>query len=391
MTLIENFEQFFKKHTTAFYFFLVTPLAKSSRIFKPIFRTFLTAFLLLQWTGVLYVSYTKVTSNDAISKVANWIQMWASSLALTTAIYCTAFRATQFHSVIDQFQAVDEQFQRIGVEIDYLKHLRYSKGVVCIFIVLLLSLLSNDFVVTVHLNEMTSVTHWFVSVLSLAVNSLALLQAMFLIYFIKIRCSYVNQELGRIQGSREVPATKTFLSAGTTPAITLSTDKETLHELITMTNELCKLSKKINEFGGIFFLAISLALFSVAAIQLYYCYVVIVSESLGVSKLVIGCSIILVLWNLGLIVGLTTICEQVSDEGQKILQSSLSLHLKDTQLSSWIHPMVSQLRFTAFGFFNLDHGMLCSFMAALITYLIIFMQFYENFKNVDGGLASIRN
>lgn len=46
------------------------------------------------------------------------------------------------------------------------------------------------------------------------------------------------------------------------------------------------------------------------------------------------------------------------------------------ELSIWVHPMVSYMKFSAYGFFTIDYNMLCGFMTALITYLVIFIQFY---------------
>lgn len=38
--------------------------------------------------------------------------------------------------------------------------------------------------------------------------------------------------------------------------------------------------------------------------------------------------------------------------------------------------MISYMKFSAYGFFTIDYNMLCGFMTALITYLVIFIQFY---------------
>lgn len=38
--------------------------------------------------------------------------------------------------------------------------------------------------------------------------------------------------------------------------------------------------------------------------------------------------------------------------------------------------MISYMKFSAYGFFTIDYNMLCGFMTALVTYLVIFIQFY---------------
>lgn len=43
--------------------------------------------------------------------------------------------------------------------------------------------------------------------------------------------------------------------------------------------------------------------------------------------------------------------------------------------SDWLDPMLSSIRFSAFGFFHINYNMLFGFISALITYLVILIQF----------------
>lgn len=43
--------------------------------------------------------------------------------------------------------------------------------------------------------------------------------------------------------------------------------------------------------------------------------------------------------------------------------------------AQWIHNVLSRIKFTAFNFFNINYGMLLGFVSALVTQLVIFIQF----------------
>lgn len=49
--------------------------------------------------------------------------------------------------------------------------------------------------------------------------------------------------------------------------------------------------------------------------------------------------------------------------------------------------MISYMKFTAYGFFTIDYHTLCGFMTAIITYLVIFIQFYA--INGDKNASSV--
>lgn len=57
-----------------------------------------------------------------------------------------------------------------------------------------------------------------------------------------------------------------------------------------------------------------------------------------------------------------------------------------SELSIWVHPMISSMKFSGYGFFTIDYSMLCGFMTALITYLVIFIQFYA----LNGDTSSVQ-
>ena len=103
-------------------------------------------------------------------------------------------------------------------------------------------------------------------------------------------------------------------------------------------------------------------------------------------------SINIVLLNLTLIVGITSVCESVSNEANKILQNFNTLQFKKgvpiiNELSISVHSVVSNMKFSAYGFFTINYNMLCGFVAGLITYLVIFIQF----NSISGDLHPTSN
>ena len=386
---VDNFIDFFKRHTKPYYVFGVTPLCGplGSQGKSRLRASVLLTLLLLQWGSVAYFFVGKQNPNDRISTIANWMQMLSNCLTLTTTFYTTMFKNVQFGRVIAEFEEIDKRLSAMGLPINYDRQLRTSSRILCAFIMTFCLLLSHDFYLTVLDYEIYSAWYWTVCVAPMVVYSVGVLQSMFIVHWVKHRCSLVNVELKRIRSRREVKSPQNNSTFVVVKEVSHADDEELLMQLLGTTNHLCKLLGRINGFFGLFFLTTIFTLFTITAIQLYYCYLTIVnldtlSENFSTGFLLLP--FLVVLWNFFLVVGLTTVCEKVSNEAYKILQSSLSLQMKETHLMNWFHPGISQMRLSAFGFFFIDHGMLCSFMAALITYLVVFIQFYSMVKDKGG-------
>lgn len=299
--------------------------------------------------------------------------MLGNSIALTITLGLPVIKHADFDHLITQFHKIDENLVAIGHQIDYRAHLHRSKVITIGYLGLLGVSLSYDFYITVDKYQMISVWYWLVSATPLLVYSIGLYHAMFMIYWIKYRCSLINKVLKGIRPNEGLPEKLPFLhlniesnqmqvqpreklipqgvvnhiSGGVTlgkrsrllqvqrPQIVVTPDMNTLSQLFSIMNDLCKLSRKVDEYYGIFFLVSIGALFAITSIQVFYCYVTasIMDHARKYSVWSLMVSVNLVTVNLSLIVGITTVCESVSNEATKILQNFSALQIKQDVVS----------------------------------------------------------
>lgn len=381
MGQLHTFRDFYKLHSKIFRFFGVVPIYRTPigggvpKINAPIMAG-IALFLIIYWTGVIFTFLIDKHLNDKISVISNWIQMLGNSFALTATLVCTATKYADFDNIISQFEKIDQNLLAVGHQIDYAAQLRRSRLVVLIHLTSMAVVMGYDFYVTIDMYAMTSSWYWLVSVTPLFVYSMCLYHAMFMIYWIKNRCSLVNKTLKTIRlndaqkgsgggilfvqprsdpffspeakertnsplslnGENQQPKFLDKALARSTGKILLrqksmdstNLDMNVLTQLFSVMNDLCKLSRKIDEYYGLFFLTSIGALFSITSIQVYYCYVTAISfnEELKFSMWTLMVSINLVTVNLSLIVGITTVCENVSNEATRILQNFSALQIK---------------------------------------------------------------
>lgn len=375
MVKVQSFTEFFSAHSRIFTFFGAVPIYKvAENDEKPKIKigtvAIIAVFLIVYWTGVVFTFFIDKHLNDKISMISNWIQMLGNSFALTVMLVCTATKALDFHHILEQFERIDQNLIAIGHNIDYNLHLRKSKLITFAHLASLAAIMTYDFYITIDMYEMTSVWYWVVSVTPLFFYSMGLYQAMFTIYWIKIRCSLMNQTLKTIRTNNvdqkiDLASLENSLANGRLLVISphpdypnrvkspselvlgkqiqktsylerqkskdsLKLDMNILSQLFSIMNDLCKLSRKIDEYYGLQFLSAIGALFAITSIQVYYCYVTSINfdEKLKFTVWTLMVSVNLVIVNLSLIVGITTVCENVSNEATRILQNFSALQIK---------------------------------------------------------------
>lgn len=371
MVQINRFPEFYNLHSKVFRCFGVIPLFKKSEGSAPPKRNVLIlgiilTVLVVYWTGVVFAFLIKSHMNDKISIISNWIQILTNSLALTTTLGSTAFKYADYEKIISQFQQIDENLLFIGHKINYSKHLRSSKNIFFMYLGAFCGIMAYDFYITVKKYQMTSLWYWLVSVFPLLIYSVGIIQALFMISWIHCRCSMINKVLKKIRinangGRGGTPESKVkhlpgniqsrlqgclFVQPHTSvqqPAklennsrnlMNLRSEGElhfdNLIQLFLIMNDLCKLARKVDEYYGLFLLTSISALFAITTIQVYYCYVTIIvyDDSLKYSVWTLIVSVNLVTINLSLIVGLCSVCENVSNEAKKILHNISALRFK---------------------------------------------------------------
>ncbi|GAB0098811.1 hypothetical protein DMENIID0001_146150 [Sergentomyia squamirostris] len=343
--------------------------------------------LVIYWCGIVMSFFIEHKGNDKISAISNIIQLILNGIAFSTIYINSMVKFRCFYNIITGFQVIDENLQGVGKSIRYQNSLAISRSILITFGTYLLFSITFDCYVTVIRYNMTPMWYWVVATLPSIIYSLSLLQAMFIISWISTRCAMINSILrldGRAKFLRNLPIVP-IVSHSNSFKGNMKQSLDLITKIYTIMSDVCQLSQIIDSFLGPAFLATITAIFAVTSIQVYYIYVTSitmdrVAETSGFSIWSLLVSLNIVLMNIFLVIALTTICERLNHQTMKILQNFSEMQISKevpAELSIWLHPMISHMKLTAFGFFSIDYTMLCGFMTAIITYLVIFIQFYS--------------
>ncbi|XP_055711542.1 putative gustatory receptor 28b [Phlebotomus papatasi] len=357
-----------------------------------------TIMLLVYWCGIIISFFMNHKANDKISAISNIIQLLLNGIALTTVLINVLLRFQLFDDIVMGFHVIDENLKGVGKSLKYSNSVISSRNIVIAFGSYLALSICFDCYVVIIKYEMAPFWYWVVSTLPSVIYSLSMLQSMFIIAWISTRCNKLNALLRFDSQANYLRALPTVQMVTGSMKGRIQKSLDLIKKVYTIMSDICQLSHNVDNFLGPSFLATITAIFAVTSIQVYYIYVTSVTmnvlpESSGFTIWSLLASLNMVIMNIFLIIAITTICDRVNTETIQILQNFSEFQINKevpAELSIWLHPMISHMKFTAFGFFSIDYTMLCGFVTASVTYLVIFIQFYS-IEAEHGTTSIIRN
>lgn len=323
-----TFRDFFFKFLIPYKIIGITPFKSSDNklnvnlCFPQIF--IIALVVLFFWLGVVMTFIVDRSNSYALSVVANWIQIITNAVAFTIALTYPLLKEITVNSIIKLFEKVDAELSYLKLKINYSSDTKKYRILLFSCFLLLLSSTVFDFVVSVYVVGNLKVWYWAVTILPLFIYSFALSQAFIVIGFIKQRCQLINEVILEFQSSD----TKSLVLAKNVVLVSIFNDKnpiislsELFSKLFIALNDLCELSHHIEHLFGPLFLTTFGAIFAVTSIQLFYCYLVIITPSDQTKSLTLPLiqSINIIAINLMLVIGITSICESVSIEVRKTI------------------------------------------------------------------------
>lgn len=289
--------------------------------------------VLLYWIGVILTFMEDRSKSHNLSVIANWIQILVNAIALTVALAYPMLQKKTVNSIIKSFERVDKELICLNVKLNYCEETRRYRFVILVCGFLLLSSSVYDFFVTVLYVKTLKPWYWFVTILPLMIYSFGLSQVFIVIGFIKRRCQLINQIMWEFTISDKTHwvnaknVTLISIFRDNNPIISLS---ELFSKLFISLNELCELTEHVERFFGPLMLTTFAAIFCVTSIQLFYCYLYIISASKGndYSFWALVQSLDIILINLMLIIGITSVCESVTTQARKTLHLLSKLQMR---------------------------------------------------------------
>lgn len=390
---MESYQQMYEKVKRIYKFFGVAPRKAFSDSKRGKLQAWFPTLILLAiyWILLIAAVIARSSNIDLITKISNYIQLLLNGFAFSAVITSTASNRMHFSGILKQFDSIDQQFRSFGSHIDYAKHLRVFYIAIGVFFTVLCVKEAFETYVLVVKYEMCSVLYWITTAIPLVVYSMCLHQATFIVYGIVIRCRMVNGLLKKRRFSRknmQIPFGNVVH-----PLMTLRGNNggdgtiKVVYQLADKIHELCE---SVNGYFGFTFVASFMAIFAVSSIQTFYCYKIV--QSLDEKKMrslwTLYVSLNSVVFDIFGVSFLSYMSDMVAKQTARISNQVRKLEDEQAiQYSSWFHPVLVNIKISAFGFFNINCTMLCGFLSAWITYLLILVQYNEIGGDKDKGFS----
>lgn len=333
--------------------------------------------LSLYWTGFVVVADRKGLNDTGVSRVSNFIQLLVNAVAYTVAIVNPLWKFKFYSSIISRFNQIDEQLEDIKARVDQQSTPKIFYGITMAIFAFFFVHTLFDFQVEVVQRDGNPL-FWVVYSLPLMVYATSLHQTILFIFAIHKRMELIGRYIQTKNTQNKFP-TSVYYTLQVTRCVT--PEQESMGKLFKLIKDIYLLSEDVEEFSGPVTLVALGAIFAVASIQSFHVYAIAgyTGEDAGSTFVGLLRSANLLVINLVLVFGLCSTAELVSRDVSAILASAMrdksnepaSLH----GYSSWLNPMLCRIKFSANGFFQLNYNMLFGFISALITYLIILIQF----------------
>uniref|UniRef100_A0A182FB65 Gustatory receptor n=2 Tax=Anopheles albimanus TaxID=7167 RepID=A0A182FB65_ANOAL len=347
--------------------------------------------VLVAWATLIETFFIE-TRSALITGIANHIQFLMNTIALTTAWIMPQLQPGELEAILDGFLTIDRELCTYNASLALppvkAKFIMQYLFVVCALVILV----AYDGFVTFSDLQTGHVWYWVCHQIPFIIYAMAMLAAFVLVSWLLARFKLLNKLVEQYYREGQLCDAKPTMSITFSETVQIENDAKDAASLgereyfsevqiLAIVSRAIDLAQKIESYFGSLFLTVYTALFTVTTIQSYYCYLHMTeqkySKGLTIESLFLSLSIIVS--NVFTIVALPYICEKVENES-KLLMSYLSkLSMKNGQIAQqsfiWFPNLISSVRFSALGFFNVNYSMLSGFIAGMITYLIIFIQF----------------
>lgn len=326
---MNSFRDFFFKFLKTYKIFGITPYTNrnSSVTLSFLALSLIALSVILCWIGV-FVTFSRDVKTDGLVTVANSIQFICKYLTLTLVLTYPLTRKNLMNSIINSFESIDKELSHLQVlpQYNYDKAVKINNisSIICFLYLVIISI--YDFVIVFYTSkDLDFMLYWIIVNIPIVTITFAMLQACAVTYLIKERCHIINRVIGEIYNSKEQPSRhEVFLCIGN-----VLNSRELFEKIMFVLTELGTVSRLAQQFYGPIFFTAFVTSFAVVCIQMFYCYIVLVTETLakGYNFWTMISSINQIITNLFLVVSITTLCESVTSEvSEKIVDLKLLIY-----------------------------------------------------------------
>ncbi|XP_062716257.1 uncharacterized protein LOC134291890 [Aedes albopictus] len=335
--------------------------------------TAVVAFALATVWAALVGSFFVKYNTPLITGIANHIQFITNVLAVSVTLGVPIFKCTELNGILEDFAVIDEKLSYFSMNL-YQPQLKTSFWRCYVVHILFLVVSSSyDAHVMLIIGHDARLWLWFYHIVPFMLYSLAFLMAFTKIKWVKIRIQQLNRLieqyyqyplLEKIENKFKISSVVT-MKIEDLEENTIETTEELAigNRILPIVSKTIDLATRLESYNGLLFLFGYLALFCVSTIQVYYCYLYVTlgSPEGGFSINSLALSLVIIAGNLISILALPYICEEVGNESKTLMSylSKLSMkHGHNMQSSIWFPNLISSIKFSAVGFFDVSYSML---------------------------------
>lgn len=331
----KSFYGFYKTFAFIYQFFAISPKCADDTPGKPhsCTKLLIGLFLFLYWIGVGIALCRTELPNNSVSIASNFIQLLLNALALTAALINPLWKYSEYHEMIQLLEKIDHQFSEIKRAIDYRRQVKIFFALTSAFLFLIIYNYAFDFYVAIYKNGV-QVPYWILYSIPLIVYAASVHQAIFFIFSIHKRLQ-MTSELLNLNGPILEEGNNRWLESSEISPINCFPINGRVHQpkntpenkIFRLIKDIYLLCSTVDKYFGIVLLLALGALFSVASIQSFYCFMITAHFDPTKNRTVwtlIAC-INLILINMLLVVGLSCASEMVTYDVNCILAIVLEM------------------------------------------------------------------
>lgn len=261
----------------------------------------LFTFLVAYWISVILSFFLSNIKQDILSQISNYLQLVLNTCTLTVfLINILLVKKNYVYGQILKFlKQFDSNISTLGIKLEY-KRNNYQHIFAFMAISIFVGyLLLYDILMAVYAYKNINPQYFTISRLARAIYYIGICKAMFLLHSINWRFKFIN----KILKSEQLDVHNGMSKSENIPRIFFIMDNM---------KDLCQ---AVNSYYGSLFLMSFTTMFVTTAIQLYYSYTVIINPTLEIHKLILSINVIFI--NLFYVIGISTICQQISEKVYK--------------------------------------------------------------------------
>lgn len=269
-------------------------------------KNIIKIFLFVYWIGVFssFVLYNR--QQDVLTKLSNNLQLMLNTCALTVCLVNSVLKNNVYNQILKCLKQYDSNISILGLNLEYKKS-NYCHILTFIAIVIyLVYMVAYDIFISIYVQEYILVPYFIITRFSRIIYYLAMCKVMCLLHSINWRFRLIN----KILKSEQVEEKHSYV-VNIVMQRGLSKE-ENIPQIFFIMDYMKDLCLAVNLYYGSLFLMCFLTMFVVSAIQLYYCYTLVIEDYLDIYSLILSINIICI--NFFFVIGISTLCQKITDK-----------------------------------------------------------------------------